>query len=121
MCHETIFRPNLCFSSHPRSEMATPVPYDLSFQNILQPIIDLEQILQQLADVQLKISSLAAVMEDHEVQMAMTTVSDNIRQVMTFYESARWQAQLNARNLIQMYMHAYGRLPSIDIHSRHGG
>ena len=115
--------------------MAAPVPYDLSFQEILQPIIDIEQFLQQLADVQLKLMFISSVMEDHEMQMAqttaslaslmvdhpmqmaMTTASNSLNQVISFYESARFQAQLNARNLIQTYMRVYGRLPSIDIHS----
>ena len=58
---------------------------------------------------------------DHHIQPALDTANGALSYTIQFYESSLWQAQLNFRRVLQEYLRYYGRLPSLDVHARHGG
>ena len=101
--------------------MAALVPEDLSFQTLLLPIIEIERLLARLRDLRWQVKTLASTMQNHEVQAAVELARNGWGFTIDFYENALWQAQLNLRTAIQQHLRYYGRLPSLDVHARHGG
>ena len=86
---------------------------DLSFESLLQPILELQELISQLKALRWSASSLQAAIQRTEIIENMDSVDMHLGHVIAFYEHVFEESKADLRNAVREYVNHMWQVPPL--------